>query len=90
MLIAIGTKDPASREQLVAMARVWTGSFTVTYDPNVLGVTGSLDAENEVGTLETLKAHRREVVDPAIASHKGRIVWHFDPPVGNGRRNNSG
>jgi adenylate cyclase len=29
---------------------------------------------DEVGTLEALKAHRREVVDPAIATHKGRIV----------------
>jgi Adenylate and Guanylate cyclase catalytic domain len=29
---------------------------------------------DEVGTLETLKAHRREVVDPAVAEHKGRIV----------------
>jgi adenylate cyclase len=29
---------------------------------------------DEVGTLETLKAHRREVVDPAISEHKGRIV----------------
>jgi class 3 adenylate cyclase len=29
---------------------------------------------DEVGTLAALKAHRREVVDPAIAEHKGRIV----------------
>jgi len=29
---------------------------------------------DERGTLEALKAHRREVIDPAIASHKGRIV----------------
>src|SRR5690349_718769 len=29
---------------------------------------------DERGTLEALKAHRREVVDPAIAEHKGRIV----------------
>jgi TolB-like protein/class 3 adenylate cyclase/Tfp pilus assembly protein PilF len=29
---------------------------------------------NEVGTLEALKTHRREVVDTAIAEHKGRIV----------------
>jgi adenylate cyclase len=29
---------------------------------------------NEVGTLKALKAHRREVVDPAIAERKGRIV----------------
>jgi TolB-like protein/class 3 adenylate cyclase len=29
---------------------------------------------NEVSTLKALKAHRKEVVDPAIADHKGRIV----------------
>jgi hypothetical protein len=29
---------------------------------------------DELGTLEALKAHRREIVDPAIASYKGRIV----------------
>src|SRR5262249_44970492 len=29
---------------------------------------------DEVGTLASLRAHRREIVDPAIAAHKGRIV----------------
>ena len=29
---------------------------------------------NEVGTLQTLKAHRNELIDPAIAAHHGRIV----------------
>ena len=29
---------------------------------------------DEVGTLAALKAHRREVVDPAIAAYHGRIV----------------
>jgi adenylate cyclase len=29
---------------------------------------------DEVGTLAALRAHRREIVDPAIAAHKGRIV----------------
>jgi TolB-like protein/class 3 adenylate cyclase len=29
---------------------------------------------DEVGTLKALKAHRRELVDPVIASHHGRIV----------------
>src|SRR6266851_1825411 len=29
---------------------------------------------DEVGTLAALKAHRREIVDPAIAAHHGRIV----------------
>src|SRR5689334_15530038 len=31
-------------------------------------------AADEVGTLDALRALRREVVDPAIAEHKGRIV----------------
>jgi adenylate cyclase len=29
---------------------------------------------DETGTLERLKAHRRELIDPQIAAHKGRIV----------------
>src|SRR5262249_52043882 len=33
-----------------------------------------LMAADEVGTLEALKARRREIVDPQIAVHHGRIV----------------
>ena len=33
-----------------------------------------LTSADEVGTLEALKAHRREMIDPAIALHHGRIV----------------
>src|SRR6516162_5288291 len=29
---------------------------------------------DEVGTLKALKSYRKEVVDPAIAAHNGRIV----------------
>ena len=29
---------------------------------------------NEEGTLATLKAHRRELLDPKIAEHRGRIA----------------
>src|SRR5579872_391461 len=29
---------------------------------------------DELGTLKALKAHRREIVDPAFAEHGGRIV----------------
>jgi adenylate cyclase len=29
---------------------------------------------DEVGTLDALKTHRREAIDPAIVSHRGRIV----------------
>jgi adenylate cyclase len=35
---------------------------------------GLLMGADEVGTLEALKSHRREVVDPAIAEYHGRIV----------------
>jgi adenylate cyclase len=40
---------------------------------DVAGYSRLMGAD-EVGTLEALKAHRREVVDPAIAAHHGRIV----------------
>ena len=29
---------------------------------------------NEVGTLQALKAHRKELVNPTITVHRGRIV----------------
>ena len=40
---------------------------------DVAGYSRLMGAD-EVGTLEALKAVRREVFDPAIAAHKGRIV----------------
>lgn|SRR5665213_500249 len=40
---------------------------------DVAGYSRLMGAD-EVGTLEALKALRREIFDPAIASHKGRIV----------------
>jgi adenylate cyclase len=40
---------------------------------DVAGYSRLMGAD-EVGTLEALKAHRRELVDPAIATHRGRIV----------------
>jgi adenylate cyclase len=40
---------------------------------DVAGYSRLMGAD-ERGTLEALKAHLREVVDPAITSHKGRIV----------------
>lgn len=40
---------------------------------DVVGYSRLMGAD-EVGTLESLKAIRREIVDPAIAGHKGRIV----------------
>src|SRR6516162_1205054 len=40
---------------------------------DVAGYSRLMGAD-EVGTLAALKAYRREVVDPAIAAHHGRIV----------------
>jgi adenylate cyclase len=40
---------------------------------DVAGYSRLMSAD-EVGTLEALKSHRRELMDPAIAEHKGRIV----------------
>lgn len=40
---------------------------------DVAGYSRLMGAD-ERGTLEALKAHRREVFDPAIANHNGRIV----------------
>ena len=33
-----------------------------------------LMGQDEVGTLARLRAHRRELTDPKIGEHKGRIV----------------
>jgi class 3 adenylate cyclase len=40
---------------------------------DVVGYSRLVDTD-EIGTLNALKAHRRELVDPAIAAHHGRIV----------------
>jgi TolB-like protein/class 3 adenylate cyclase/Tfp pilus assembly protein PilF len=40
---------------------------------DVAGYSRLMGAD-EVGTLEALKAHRRDIVDPAIAEFRGRIV----------------
>jgi class 3 adenylate cyclase/TolB-like protein/Tfp pilus assembly protein PilF len=40
---------------------------------DVVGYSRLMGAD-EVGTLRALQAHRRELIDPRIASHRGRIV----------------
>ena len=40
---------------------------------DVVGYSRLMGAD-EVGTLARLKAHRRELVDPQIAAHRGRMV----------------
>src|SRR5258705_1362044 len=40
---------------------------------DVVGYSRLMGAD-EVGTLNSLKAHRRELIDPTIANHAGRVV----------------
>ena len=40
---------------------------------DVVGYSRLMGAHEE-GTLDRLKAHRRELIDPKIAEHRGRIV----------------
>ena len=40
---------------------------------DVVGYSRLMQAD-EVSTLEALKAHRRELLDPMIAGHHGRVV----------------
>src|SRR6266446_9803240 len=40
---------------------------------DVVGYSRLMQAD-EVGTLQALKAHRRQLIDPTIAGHHGRIV----------------
>jgi adenylate cyclase len=47
--------------------------LTAVLAADVAGYSRLMGAD-EIGTLEALKALRREIFDPAIASHKGRIV----------------
>ena len=40
---------------------------------DMVGYSRLMEAD-EQGTLDRLKAHRREFIDPLIAEHRGRIV----------------
>ena len=42
---------------------------------DVVGYSRLMELD-EAGTLDALKAHRAELIDPAIAEHRGRIVKH--------------
>jgi class 3 adenylate cyclase len=44
---------------------------------DVAGYSRLMGADEE-GTLECLKAHRREFIDPRIREHRGRIVETTD------------
>ncbi len=47
--------------------------FTAILAADVVGYS-RLMGQDEVSTLAALKTHRKEVIDPKIAEHKGRVV----------------
>jgi class 3 adenylate cyclase len=47
---------------------------------DVAGYSRLMGADEE-GTLDRLKAHRRELIDPKIRGHRGRIVKTTDDGV---------
>jgi TolB-like protein/class 3 adenylate cyclase len=63
---------PLIREHSLSGERV-ERRLAAVFVADVAGYSRLMGAD-EVGTLASLKAHRREVIDPAIASHRGRMV----------------
>src|SRR5262249_28215673 len=57
-----------SRERVVMERRL-----AAIFAADVAGYSRLMGADEE-GTLERLRAHRRELIDPKIAEHQGRIV----------------
>src|SRR5215475_13942827 len=66
----IGNRSEAPRQPVAAAA---TRRLAAILAADVAGYSRLMGADEE-GTLNRLKAHRRELVDPKIREHHGRIV----------------
>jgi class 3 adenylate cyclase len=66
MIAPVAPGEPVERKSIQRRLAAILAADVVGYS-RLMGV-------DEVGTLTSLKAHRRELVDPAIAGHSGRIV----------------
>ena len=51
----------------------WNAGLAAIFAADVAGYSRLIGADEE-GTIERFKAHRRELIDPKIAEHQGRIV----------------
>jgi class 3 adenylate cyclase len=67
---SVGNRSGGSREAVAAAA---TRRLAAILAADVVGYSRLMGAEEE-GTLNRLKAHRRQLVDPKIREHHGRIV----------------
>src|SRR6201986_2923256 len=61
------------RRKWVARAMASTRRLAAILAADVAGYSRLMGTDEE-GTLERLKAHRRQLIDPKIAEHHGRIV----------------
>jgi adenylate cyclase len=66
----IADRSRGSREAVVAAE---TRRLAAILAADVAGYSRLMGADEE-GTLQRLRAHRRELVDPKITEHRGRIV----------------
>jgi class 3 adenylate cyclase len=66
----IGDRSGGSREAVATKAM---RRLTAILAADVAGYSRLMGADEE-GTLNRLKAHRRELIDPKIREHNGRIV----------------
>jgi len=66
MIAPIAPGEPVEKKSIQRRLAAILAADVVGYS-RLMGV-------DEVGTLTSLKAHRRELVDPAIAGHSGHIV----------------
>ena len=66
MIAPIAPGEPVEKKSIQRRLAAILAADVVGYS-RLMGV-------DEVGTLTSLKAHRRELIDPAIAGHSGRIV----------------
>ena len=71
-LIRVVEADPGRGDFRVTSGRL-ERRLAAVLAADVAGYSRLMGAD-EVGTLDALKAHRREVIDPAIVGHRGRIV----------------
>src|SRR5437867_3579751 len=65
-------KLPGRRDTVTAERRV-ERRLAAILAADVVGYSRLMGAD-EIGTLRALQAHRRKLIDPKIATHRGRIV----------------
>ena len=69
----IGSLHRLRRRNTMADSKPVERRLSAIVAADVVGYSRLMGAD-EIGTLRALRAHRRELIDPTIAAHRGRIV----------------